>query len=91
MSGTFCVLADRLRCLGAGLGVMCFTPAQLAVASDLPPAIEVRIPDGNADAAALLQEAVDPAAISHATVKLPAGRYLGLRNLILAPWFVQTW
>ena len=77
------MLADRLRCLGAGLGVMCFTPAQLAVASDLPPAIEVRIPDGNADAAALLEEAVDRAASSHATVKLPAGRYLLARSVVI--------
>jgi hypothetical protein len=71
---------------------MCFTPAQLAVASDLPPAIEVRIPDGNAEGAApITQEAVDSAASSHTTVMLPAGRYRGLRKLILAPWFVQTW
>jgi len=73
----------RLRCLGAGMGVICFTPAQLAVASDLPPVIEVRVPDGNADAAALIQEAVDRAASSHATVKLQAGRYFLARSVVI--------
>lgn len=72
-----------LRCLGAGLGGMCSTPAQLALASDLPPVIEVRVPNGNADAAALIQEAVDRAASSHATVKLPAGRYLLARSVVI--------
>jgi hypothetical protein len=62
---------------------MCFTPAQSAVASDQPPIIEVRLPDGNADAAALIQEGVNRAASSHATVKLPAGRYLLARSVVI--------
>jgi len=73
----------RLRCLGAGLGVMGFTPAQLAVTSDLLPVIEARIPGGNADAAALIQAAVDRAASSHATVKLPAGSYFLARSVVI--------